>query len=271
MVMAPIKNKKSPQGFDMVPLELLDPHAVVSYLFNNVGVELDPACVACFWQRHRNVQSPFMSGNDSTSSHIPLGLYGDSARARQQFYTAPEFINLPLWRPKAARFGRFLIFSIDESLLVGRRTLNCIMRWVTWSINSMFMGLWPTHGPSGELLNSPKAGQPLTKSRSTFSLVEIRGDWVFHKQVFGFRSSWKAGVKESVCFKCDARGTGNPQCQYYHVDENAPCWSNQHDTLQFLAREMPDADVCPLPESGRKCESTPASTYEYSNLFGTCP
>lgn len=243
-VRAPIKNEKLPSGYEMVNLEVLDPHAVIAYLFNECGIAIPEDKIQLFWKHHREVKSPWMDAYRGSDSHIPLGLYGDGARARQQAYQEPEkvvgvFINLPLWRPKSARHSRWLLFSIDEQLCYKRETMNCVYRRIVWSLNHMFTGQYPTHGPNGEPLSSPLAGTALTHDRKNFALVEHRGDWSYFKWLLGFRSSWKAGVNAPVCFKCRAFGTGPFHTRYYYVGDNSPNWTTEHTAVSFIAEEMP--------------------------------
>jgi hypothetical protein len=248
-VRAPIKNTKTPEGFEMVNLEVVDPHQLVTYLFNQCGLQIDGDKVQTFWQHHRAVKSPFMDVYTGGESHIPLGLYGDGARARQIAYQAPEkviglFLNVPLFRPKSARHARYLLFSIEEELCFGRKTLNAVYNRLTWSLNHLFHGRWPTHGPRGERLTSPKAGSLITPDGKQFAVVEHRGDWSFMKWLFGLKSSWKAGTNAPVCYQCRAYGKGPLSERYYHVGENAPAWSTEHTLVSFLAEEMPATDPC---------------------------
>ena len=252
-VTAPVKNTKVPCGYEMVQLELFEPHTIVSYLFDHCGVQIDEELVKVYWDHHRSVQSPWVQNCDATSRHVPLALFGDGARCRQQTYKKVEkvfgfFISLPLWRPKSARFSRWLLFSIDESLLFGRKTLNCVLARITWSINLLFWGLWPTHGPCNEEIDSRRKGQQITADGRVFALTELRGDWSYFKQLFGLQSSWKAGTNASVCFKCSAWGIGPPSHQYYHIGPRAHVWTTEYSLASFLANEMPETDVCILTE-----------------------
>ena len=250
-VRAPIKNEKIPEGFEMVNLEMVDPHILVSFLFNDCGLVIGREKIQAFWHHHREVESPFLENFRGGDSHVPLGLYGDGARARQIAYQEPEkvvglFLNVPLWRPNSARHSRFLLFSIKESLCFGRKTLNAVYNRITWSLNHLYHGHWPSHGPGGEQLSSPKAGLPITVDGKQFALVEHRGDWSFLKWVLGFRSSWKAGTNAPVCYRCRAYGTGPVEARYYNVAENAPAWNTEHSQVSFLLEEMPTVDPCIL-------------------------
>ena len=86
-----------------------------------------------------------------------------------------------------------------------------------------------------------RAGQSICGGLK-FSLTEIRGDWLYHKQVFRFRSSWKGGTNLPVCFQCPAMASGVNR--YYHVDASTPLWSIQYDLIQFLVQQLPETEVC---------------------------
>ena len=249
---------KAPRGFEIQTLGMIEPHSLVAYLFNDAGIYIDQEKIEAFWKHHQDVQSPFLESFDGTNGHIPIGLYGDGARARQQAYMPVEkvvgiFLNLPLWRPKSARYSRFLLFSIQEDLCFGRKTLNAVYRRIVWSLNHMFLGQWPTHAPDGSVLTSKKAGQSLTPDGKMFALTEHRGDWCFFKWVLGFKSSWKAGTNAPVCYRCAAYGSGDPSQQYYHIGENAPCWRTEYNNVEFICKEMPDVDVCHLFQLQHTC------------------
>ena len=120
------------------------------------------------------------------------------------------FLSLPLWRPRSSRFSRWLLFSIDETLLFGRKTLNKVFALITWSINMMFWGRFPRVDMHGQRLQSDLAGQSLTKHNRSFALTEFRGDWSYFKLIFGLTSSWKGGANVPVCFLCKAFGKRAP-------------------------------------------------------------
>lgn len=235
----PIKNTKLPAGHEWVDMEMVQLHSLLAYLFDEVGIDIPPQQVSAFWEHHEAVGSPWMSEcNGISHDTLPLGIFGDGARARQQAFRPAEkivgiFANLPLFRPRSARQSRFLLFCIDESLLYGRQTLNCIYRRIVWEINLLRDGMSP-------------AGTKATKQGLKFALVEHRGDWSFFKQLFGFNSSWIGGANCSVCFLCEAYARGPCNNQYYHVGRQAHCWATEYDRVGFIARQMPDRDICYL-------------------------
>ena len=122
--------------------------------------------------------------------------------------------------------------------------LNKIYHHVTWSLNFLYEDKYPSSGPNGEELvgkQKDRAGQSICGGLK-FSLTEIRGDWLYHKQVFRFRSSWKGGTNLPVCFQCPAMASGVNR--YYHVDASTPLWSKQYNLIQFLVQQLPETEVC---------------------------
>ena len=87
-------------------------------------------------------------------------------------------------------------------------------------------------------------GKQVTKAGVKFALTEHRGDWSFFKQLLGFASSWIGGTHCSVCFRCDAYGTGQGNYQYWNVGQGAHCWSQEYDRVTFIARQMPTRQIC---------------------------
>ena len=236
----------------MVELELLEPFSVIQYLWQTVGVEITPEAVSQWWGHHRKYGAPWAVYSCASSEHIPLALYGDAARTRQVPYGPPEkvlglFLSCPLFRPKSARASRWLIFSIDEYLLYKHKTFACVLARVTWSLNALFEGKFPSCGPEGQVLSgtaAARAGQPICGG-AKFSVCQLRGDWAYHKEVFRLRSSWASGTNQPVCFLCPAMSRGRRR--YYNLDESGDLWSEQYSFCDFLCNQIPMSKPCSLP------------------------
>lgn len=87
---APIKSPKHPDGFEIVELEMIDPHLVINYLFDEAGLEIPLSTVQSYWAHHHDVQTPWLEQCEASSEHIPISLYGDGARCRQQAFRPVE-------------------------------------------------------------------------------------------------------------------------------------------------------------------------------------
>lgn len=248
-IKAPLKSRKSPGGYDLVDLDVLDPFDLVHYLWNVIGIDVPEAAVRQYWQHHRSRGSAWALHSQASECTMPLGLYGDSVKVRSTYQGLEKmvgiFLNVPLYRPRSVRCSRWLLCTVQEHLLHSHHTLDCIFRYLTWALNQLYTGKFPTCGPDGEALTgkaASRAGQWVCpKNKLTFQVTELRGDWLWHKQVFRFRSSWKGGSKQPVCFKCKAWAKGPVDQLYYHIEENSPLWSTEYPTVvDFLVDQCPD-------------------------------
>ena len=165
-------------------------------------------------------------------------------------------MNIVLFRPRAVRYSRFLLWSCDTFSLFGNKTTNAVLRWIVWSLNSMYDGKHPTCRPGNRPLSQRErdlAGQPLTAGHHIFQVVELRGDWEFHKSLWNFRCSWKGGVNVGICFKCPAMA----KCQdhgllYWYWDEEGndetqTAWTQKEfDTMDYITERLPSRHICYL-------------------------
>lgn len=145
----PVVNKKSPRGISVESFPIIHPHRILAYLFDEVGLEVDIARVREFWTHSREFQEPWAVLSPASDDHIPIGLWGDSARLWTVYRIEKQMsitINLPLFRPRSTRHSRFVVFTIPAEKLFKNRTLNGVWRRLTWSINSCFTGLNPFRG-----------------------------------------------------------------------------------------------------------------------------
>ena len=200
-----------------------------------------------YWRHHRQHGSRWATYSQASELTMPLGIYGDSVKVRSTYLGVEKmvgvFLNAPLYRPRSCRCSRWLLFSCQEELLYHHHTLDCIFRFLTWSLNHLYTGKYPLRGFNGSPLSeraAAKAGQWVCRARWCFQVCEIRGDWVWHKQVFRFQSSWKAGSKLPICFKCRTFAKGPTHELYYNIEENSPCWSKEYETVaDFIAEQLP--------------------------------
>ena len=159
-------------------------------------------------------------------------------------------MNLVIFRPRSVRYSRFLLWSCDSSLLYLNRTTNAVLRWVVWSFNWMHEGLNPTSRPGNRPLSDgerQRAGQYLTSGQHKFQVVELRGDWEWHKAIWQFKSSWKGGVNMGICFKCPAMAKSNDTgLLYWNTDEDSTWCQNEFGTVEFISQLLPSSHICLL-------------------------
>ncbi len=230
----------------MVNLEMLEPYDVIRYLFQDVGLRIPQEQIHGFWDHWRSVGAEWALHTEATRDHIPIGLYGDGARVRQPSFAEVQkivglYINIPLFRPRSIRMSRWLIFAIDEKHLYREVTLNTILRRAVWSLNLLFDGTYPAKGPYGGDFDPQLAGKNICDYR--FAVTELRGDQLWHKQVWRFKASWKAGVNESVCCMCDVRNQGH---QAYYRIENEDEIGPEFSLFDFINHQLPARNPCNL-------------------------
>ena len=105
---------------------------------------------------------------------------------------------------ESAYSKHFLFFIVGSTKYLGPQTARPILRRATWSLNAAAVARRPRtpldgQWPGGQNSRAAKlAGAPLSKH---FALTEIKGDWVAHMFIFGFKNFWRSG---NICFRCNA-------------------------------------------------------------------
>ncbi|CAK9091262.1 Uncharacterized protein SCF082_LOCUS42995 [Durusdinium trenchii] len=225
---------------------IIDVHSIMAFAFEEAGIEIPTSCIHEYWRRSCEYGEPF--AQDTSNHHrVPIGLYGDSAKVRTTFGSENVialFANLVLWRPKSVRWSRFLLCCIPEERCTSQ-TLPTILKRIVWSANHAWHGRWPGQDLHGRNLGGKAArlaGKPLTSQFHTFQVVELRGDWAWHKKVMKFwRCNWNS--LEDTCPFCPAKIQSD--------DWNDLYW-NPDSTLEdftlagFLAKRMPPRGISPL-------------------------
>lgn len=249
LIWVPVSDPKVPSGYTVQKQPILFPHRLVSYLFDTCQLQIPDAAVGQFWDNAMAVGEPY--ARPESRHRVPLGFYGDAAQLITKVKLEKLlclWINLPLFRPRSIRYSRFLVWSCDNSLLYKNRTVNTVLRWITWSLNCLFEGKNPMMRPGNQPLASQSeqklAGTWLTQKHYQFQVVEIRGDWEFHKMVWQFKCSWKGGVNVGICFRCPAMTRCNdPGLLYWNIDEDAS-WSQQEfDTTDYVCQRLPSQNI----------------------------
>ena len=238
-VKAPLKTRK---GTEIAEIDMIDPLSLMEFLFCKCGLEIDAEHVRQYWNHYRSPETAadWAVWSDASNDHVPIGLYGDSCKIRAGEKMVGIFLNFPLFRPRSIRVSRFLLTCVQEELMVGRQTLDCLWRHVVWACNVLYNGKWPRTGPNGQLLpqhQAHKVGQDIVPNRK-FCVTELRGDWLWFKLCFQFKSSWVGGTKVPVCFQCEARSVGD--ALYYDVTPESAVWETEYpDPVTFLVKQMP--------------------------------
>ena len=257
-----VADPKAEKGYRIQNSPLLLPHRVIGYLFNHAGLEISPRVLEQYWDRSLASKEPHAS--EESRGRIPLGFYGDSAQLFTKYKKENLtclFINIPIFRPKSVRFGRYLIWCQDTKLLYKNRSLNTILRWVVWSFNCLYTGLHPSVGPGGQPLSDvralQRAGSRITRQGHLFQLVECRGDWEWHKKVFRTKAAWQGN---EVCYRCPAMGKGDASGLYFNFTSNSSWWDRDFDSDEFIQKMLPDRNMCISAANMYKNHGTLASS-----------
>ena len=207
--------------FEDIQLPLLDPHALVDYLFQQTGLVIPENVVNHFWYIKRHLAKEKWAVNSpASSSHIPIAVYGDACQCKGVKLLG-IFLSFPLWRATSTRCSRWLLCALEESRLWGTDTLSAIMERITFSLNMLFDG-W-------DLENE----KTLAGGR-VFTLTELRGDWLWHKQLWNFTSSWKA--MKNICYRCDCVARdANPKKLFWNIDEGD--W-HEYNRCEFITSQL---------------------------------
>ena len=226
---------------------ILDPHSVIHFLFETAQLKIPPAHVQQYWRHHAECGEEWAQ-DPSTHQMIPLGIFGDSARASTQFGSVNIvgiFMSIVLFRPHSVRWSRFLLFSIGAHELWKHHTLNTVYRRLTFSFNCLFEGVHPRFDQYGHQLPphlEKNAGKPITSDRQCFCVTEVRGDWSWHKKVWRFEKTSWTGVR--VCHWCPAKSKGAWPELYWNLTEQS-CWHNGNFTLgEFIEQRLPSMGIC---------------------------
>lgn len=146
---APLKPSPTSSSYEMCDIPMLQPHSLISYLWDHVGVRLREGDCANYWKHFRDLNVPWAVAHPASNDHIPLGIYGDGARVRQVSFAPVQkiigiWMNVPLWRPRSCRASRWLLCAVEEELLYRHHTLHAIYTQIAWSLNILFHGVHPS-------------------------------------------------------------------------------------------------------------------------------
>ncbi|CAE7720352.1 ppk25, partial [Symbiodinium sp. CCMP2456] len=227
------------------PVPIIAPHELVSWLLRAGKLLLHDGDARTFWQHHAAVGSAGVhkckNFKDGFTVH-PISLYGDEAeytQTKQKILVI--YISFPLYDDrKLSVWGtRFPVFSLRTERMDGMDCLAPVWEFLCWSLNCCYIGKTPSHGVDGEPWCSPSAN-PGDDLGFRCRLWEVRGDWKWHFQCFGFSSSWLA---DSLCHVCSASKT-NPGCSFLDFTVS-PAWlGTERSHQQFIAQQLPDSRPC---------------------------
>lgn len=236
-----VKAKHDSEEEVTVKVPVLPPHRILAYLFDELGLEIPAGALEKYWC-HVKQFCPWAAKDELDGSHIPLTLYGDTARygtGYDQSKVTGCFMSIVLWRPKSTRMSQWLLWNLESELSLGWKSHNPLYFAIVQSLNAAFDGLTPE-------------GNKLSKK---FAVTQFKGDWEYHYHTWRLNRWWKT---RWVCWRCEAEN--HHQARHSIVDfSEAPSWAQtQHSHNHFVVHGMRENHVCAF-----------ASTYVGFHMFST--
>ena len=117
----PVFDEKSPCKASVESYPIVYPHRILTYLMDEVGIEVDDDEIEEFWTHSRTLGEPWAVDRPASNRHIPLGIHGDGARLWTTYNVekvVAVYMNLILFRPASVRHSRFMLFSMPREKLL---------------------------------------------------------------------------------------------------------------------------------------------------------
>lgn len=231
MVETVIRKKEDSLDEATVSIPVLLPHLILTYIFNTVGVHIQPHVLKRYWAHCKKVYA-WAAPDDFDGSHMPLSIYGDSARYGQGYDQSKVtgcWMSLVLWRPKSTRMSQWLLWTLKADLSLGPKSHNPLYLAVVQSLKYAFNGI------------SPEGKQLPHK----FVVTEVKGDWEYMQQTFSLTRWWKCRF---ICWRCLAENHENAEHSYLDVSDE-PSWSTTElSHNDFILDVVGNEWVCFLAE-----------------------
>ena len=228
MVETVLKAKHDSTEEQKVKIPVLLPHRILDFLFNDLGVEIPHGELQRYWN-HCKRFCPWASPPELDGSHIPITLYGDTARYGTGFDQSKVtgcFMSLVLWRPKSTRMSQWLLWNLNAEYSLGSRSHNPLYLVVVNSLNACFDGV----SPEGQRLHHK------------FCVTQIKGDWEYHWQTFRLNRYWKT---KFVCWRCDAANATDARHSCFDVMSDSPSWMETEQSHEaFVVHGVKPDHLC---------------------------
>ena len=139
MVECPVPSNRENKGWNYQQVPMYDPHSVLSYLFDEIGLTIDPSEVRRYWAKASERGCPW--AQQEPGDRIPVKIFGDDCVYDERLNKAYALVlSLPLWRPRSARNSRFLLWAQRSTQFQGFEGILPVLARMVWSFN---LGVWP--------------------------------------------------------------------------------------------------------------------------------
>ena len=160
----PVVSEGGSSDWEMMKVPILDPHRVLHYVHETVGIRIAPDLLEHYWKTAARNGLGWAT-SQSNMRAVPIGLYADETKYglhESQEKVLAVFLNMVLFRPKNIRLSRFLIFTLRSRLLLpDSATLYPLFRHIVWSLGWASKGIMPDVSMSGGPLPADQARHAL--------------------------------------------------------------------------------------------------------------
>lgn len=226
-----VKNKDTGQT-EVVNMPCLPPHENLIAILEKATPEQKAK-----WLRHPTRQADVDSfcaefGTDANITY-PIGLHGDGVPFKAKMADSIEQFSWSFASDPSS--PRILFCVVPKSFCAGRDTYEDILAAFAASLKVSATGQHATQRLDGEPWQKPSDVQR-SKQKGPLPyvacLIELRGDWAYYNQVFGF-PSW---ASTRMCWKCGATQHGH--CSFRDTGPDA-CWRTLRQTCdEFLQHQL---------------------------------
>lgn len=158
---------------------MYDPHSVLSYLFDEIGLTIDPGEVRRYWAKASERGCPW--AQQEPGDRIPVKIFGDDCVYDERLNKAYALVlSLPLWRPRSARNSRFLLWAQRSTQFQGFEGILPVLARMVWSFNLVY-------------------DQGLQQSGHRFAVCEIGGDWAWNRFFWQLSRHWNSHIPCPFC------------------------------------------------------------------------
>ena len=231
MVQVSLKQLDGSKEKIKMPVQL--PHLVLKYLLCDCGLHLQDKLVQKYWDHLESVNDDValetkefrrLAAAGTGALCWPLGLHGDEANIGVINNPTNKVIgitlNVPLFRPKATRLARWLLFAIESDHVWSvEETIYPVLEVIADSLNHAIQ-----NGVCGR----------------RFLVTELRGDQSWIRFIFKHKAYW---IGNNICYRCKAC-TKATNLNYALNDMPGGWESTMRSTADFINEELEEPYCC---------------------------
>ena len=242
----PVHDPKTSTNGNLVDFPFLLPHEVLYNMLQKSPGLLQSLVEAPLPSGIGQIRDNFAEGQGIPKEKLlGLGIFGDGVPHQKR-----KSIECFSWNLLGLGVGapRQLFTCISKEFTCkcgcgGRHTLDEILKVLVWSLMILYMAVFPTKRHDGEAFgDTDKQRKRMYNGPLDFfaALLQVRGDWSWLKQLFGF-PSW---ASKQICWRCQAGTEDHP---WWHFGKTATWRNHRCSSAEFFQRQRQQGiDPSPL-------------------------